>query len=285
MLFDLSERAKFRFTGSDRVRYLNGQLSNDLAIAKPGDVIYAFALTAKGKLCGDLFVTVRTDEIFVDADSGLREALAARLERYIIADDVTLEDVTDDWALFHWMGPARPDLEQASLAIRFRAPGWDIWAPASDRPRLLADQPRASAESLEQVRIQSGMPRWGAELTEDTLPQEVGLDDLAISFTKGCYLGQEVVSRIHSIGHVNRSLCGLRAGSEIELHPGDQLIAEDTKTVGTITSVAPAQWQGTRPCLGYLRRGYTDPGTVLQVRRAGFSGLIGAVEVRSLPFQ
>src|SRR6476660_7979321 len=101
MLLDLSDRAKFKVTGKDRVRFLNGQLTNDIDRLPFGSAIYACALTAKGKLCADLFVAAIEENHYLDAESVLKESLAARLERYIIADDVALEDVTEEFGLFH----------------------------------------------------------------------------------------------------------------------------------------------------------------------------------------
>src|ERR1700686_5088636 len=101
MLLDLTDRAKFNVTGKDRVRFLNGQLTNDMLSLRPGSAICACALTAKGKLCADLFVAATSERHFLDAEAVLRESLAARLEKYIIADDVTLEDVTEAFGLFH----------------------------------------------------------------------------------------------------------------------------------------------------------------------------------------
>ena len=101
MLLDLSDRAKFKITGHDRVRFLNGQLTNDVAGLRAGSAIYACALTAKGKLSADLFVAATDESHYIDADAVLRESLAARLEKYIIADDVVIEDVTEEFGLFH----------------------------------------------------------------------------------------------------------------------------------------------------------------------------------------
>ena len=108
MLLDLSDRAKFKVTGKDRVRFLNGQLTNDVHALHSGSAIYACALTAKGKLCADLFVAATEESHYLDAESLLRESLPARLEKYIIADDVTLEDVTDEFGLFHLTGSKFP---------------------------------------------------------------------------------------------------------------------------------------------------------------------------------
>src|SRR3984957_14182493 len=119
MLIDLSDRAKYRATGKDGARFLNGQLTNDILTLQPGSAIAACALTAKGKLCADLSVAATGEGYYLDAESVLRESLAARLEKYIIADDVTLEDVTDEFGLFHLVDPeagsqahVRPDIPQ-----------------------------------------------------------------------------------------------------------------------------------------------------------------------------
>ena len=108
MLIDLSDRAKFRVTGGDRVRFLNGQLTNELRDAIPGQTIYACVLTAKGKLCGDLFVTPLEDAFLLDCHLSLRETLLTRLEKYAIADEVEFSDQTDELTLFHTLGPELP---------------------------------------------------------------------------------------------------------------------------------------------------------------------------------
>src|SRR6202047_4353890 len=145
MLIDLSDRAKYRATGKDGARFLNGQLTNDILNLQPGSAIGACALTAKGKLCAELFVAGTEEGFYLDAESVLRESLAARLERYIIADDVTLEDVTDEFGLFHLISPESADAGSqapASLGLseetktilfatdRFGFPGIDLWFPA-----------------------------------------------------------------------------------------------------------------------------------------------------------
>ena len=289
MLLDLSDRAKFKVTGKDRVRYLNGQLTNDIDRLHTGSAIYACALTAKGKLCADLFVAA-TDEIhYLDAEPVLRESLAARLEKYIIADDVTLEDVTGEFGLFHLIDSKSPEPSEGIETFpsaRYALPGVDLWFPAAQTALIrerLNEEP-IDAETLENLRIEQGIARWGRELSENVIPNEAGLDKRAISYAKGCYLGQEVISRIKSVGHVNRHLCGLLPAGDILVEAGDKLVgaAEASKEVGVITSVGRSRSPGRAIALGYVRRGFDAPGTTLQVRRN--DTLLGTVEVCRLPF-
>jgi len=294
MLLDLSDRAKFTVTGKDRVRFLNGQLTNDILSLRPGAAICACALTAKGKLCADLFVAATEESLSLDAEAVLRESLAARLEKYIIADDVTLEDVTDAFGLFHLVGLESADaggLAPASLGLaeeigtaliasnRFGVPGIDLWFPAKQAAQVqeTLQQSPIDFEAAENLRIEQGIPRWGNELSEEVIPNEAGLDKRAINYTKGCYLGQEVISRIKSVGHVNRHLCGLMPAAGVALEIGDKLFPdeESKKEIGFITSV------GRAISLGYVRRGFDGPGSRLQARRN--STLIGPIEIHRLP--
>jgi tRNA-modifying protein YgfZ len=291
MLLDLSDRAKFKVTGKDRVRFLNGQLTNDIGELHAGSAIYACALTAKGKLCADLFVAATEGSHYLDAESPLRESLAARLEKYIIADDVALDDVTDEFGLFHLteskfpVSSERSEIFQIESA-RFGSSGFDLWFPASQTALMrqrLKDEP-IDAEALENLRIEQGIARWGSELSENVIPNEAMLDKRAISYTKGCYLGQEVISRIKSLGHVNRHLRGLLPVGDIVLEAGDKLVGvgDLSKIVGSITSVGRSRSLGRMIALGYVRRGFDAPGSTLQVGRN--DTLIGSVEVCSLPF-
>jgi tRNA-modifying protein YgfZ len=311
MLLDLSDRAKFTVGGADRLRFLNGQLTNDILNLQPGSAIYACALTAKGKLCADLFVGATKESLSLDAEAVLRESLATRLEKYIIADDVTLEDVTEAFGLFHLVdvegergggsedrgrvgGYRRGDVEEIDLprdvvrivCNRFGVPGMDLWFPA-DQTAMVMERLQLSPidpEGAENLRIEQGIARWGSELSQDVIPNEAGLDLRAINYFKGCYLGQEVISRIKSVGHVNRHLRGFRPASGVVLGIGDKLFAdeESTKEIGLITSIGHERFPGRTIALGYARRGFDTPGSTLQVRRN--NTLIGAIEVCSLPF-
>jgi folate-binding protein YgfZ len=234
------------------------------------------------------------------------------LEKYIIADDVTLEDVTEAFGLFHLVdveseeciggtedrvcpgahrrgGVEELDLPSDVVQIvcnRFGVPGMDLWFPADQtavvRERL--QQSPIDPGAAENLRIELGIARWGSELSEDVIPTEAGLDQRAINFFKGCYLGQEVISRIKSVGHVNRHLRGFRPASGVVLGIGDKLFAdeESTKEIGFITSIGQERFLDRPIALGYARRGFDTPGSTLQVRRN--NTLIGAIEVCSLPF-
>jgi tRNA-modifying protein YgfZ len=306
MLLDLSDRAKLNVTGADRVRFLNGQLTNDILSLQPGSAIYACALTAKGKLCADLFVGATKESLSLDAEAVLRESLAARLEKYLIADDVTLEDVTEVFGLFHLVdideagecvggsadrrvGVGNLDLPGDVVRIasdRLGVPGIDLWFPADQSAAVLErlEQAPIAAETAENLRIEQGIPRWGNELSEDVIPNEAGLDKRAINYLKGCYLGQEVISRIKSVGHVNRHLCGFRPAFGVDLERGDKLFAgeESLKEIGFITSIGRGRFLDRAIALGYVRRGFDAPGSTLQLRRN--NTLIGAIEVCSVPF-
>jgi folate-binding protein YgfZ len=289
-LLDLTPRTLLRLTGADRVRYLNGQITCDVRRLRPGAAIPACVTTARGKLSGVIFVSATADFLRIDADASLRDGLAARLERYIIADDAVLEDATDDECLLHVIPPAGVSLpDDPSLAAetrtasRFGRPGIDFIAPRAGHQRLLATlsarYPLIPAALAECLRIEAGVPAWGAELTEDTLPPEAGLDKTAIDYHKGCYIGQEVISRLKSVGHVNRQLTGFTAPSELAagmtLHPD----AEPDKTAGEITSAAWSFGLESWAALGYLKRAFTD--AALHARSPGGDPIV--VQTRALP--
>jgi folate-binding protein YgfZ len=290
MLIDLSGRAKLRVSGPDRIRFLNGQLTNDIAKLQPGISVYACALSAKGKLCGDLFVTPLRDALLLDYEPALRDSIPTRLEKYLIADEVELEDVTEQFALFHVVDVTLPDtiIPEGTVSAnnRFAVDGKDLLLPATLKnvAAKLVDETSLTDSELERFRIEQGVPRWGSELSEEVIPNEAGLHQRAISYTKGCYLGQEIISRIKSLGHVNRQLRGVRLIKGLDLEPGDKLVAEDGKQVGTVTSASRSERLGGWIGLAYFRRGFDRPGTVYSVSRSATSSLIGSVEVRSLPF-
>jgi tRNA-modifying protein YgfZ len=290
MLIDLSDRAKFRVTGSDRVRFLNGQLTNDLKDAKPGQTVYACVLTVKGKLCGDLFVTPIEDAFLLDCHPALRETLLARLEKYAIADDVEFSDQTDLFSLFHTLAPELPKAifpeGTVSRSNRFGVEGNDLLVPAALKnvvPQLLQEKV-LETEQIEAFRIEQGIPEWSKELGEDVIPNEAGLDQRAISYTKGCYVGQELISRLKSLGHVNRKLRGVQLISGSTLTAGDKLVNDSGQLTGTVTSASKSErlagWIG----LAYLKRNFDQPGSRYHLQPPNNSDLIGTAEVRSLPF-
>lgn len=306
----LSDRAKLRLTGADRVRFLNGQITANVTRLDPGKAIPACVTTAKGKLCAEVFVSATADALIVDAEPELRESLLVRLERYIISDDVAIEDVTESLALFHVLPAAgeslKPDAAGANPsreAARFGPAGLDFFVPTiaaesflgglagGANPGISLSRPTLSSDALDVLRMECGVPRWGRELDEDTLPPEAGLDRTHIDYHKGCYIGQEVISRLKSVGHVNRRLVGFvpaeseDGSSQASFVPGDVIFQESDpgKAVGEITSVAFSTMMGTPVALGYLRRG--TPMETLRAGRPGDPPSAGTpVVARELPF-
>lgn len=266
-LIDLSDRAKYRLTGGDRERYLNGQVSNQVTRATPDTAIEACVCNVKGKLDGVIHITRSADgeAFWIDAPAALRDSLLARLGRYIIADDCELEDMTDELGLIHVIGD-RPDLPGAQWrqSDRYGVPGHDLWVEPGSVSRVLAGGTVLDPSAVDDLRIRQGVPAWGAELGPDTLPAEVRLDERAVDFHKGCYLGQEVVSRLESVGRPARLLV-LIAGypDSAPVSAGDTLYAASQdagqKPAGTVTSVA----SDGRLALAILRREFASPETKL----------------------
>ncbi len=263
-ILDLSSRVKLSFTGNDRVRYLNGQVTAKLTGAS--GVQPACITTAKGKLCADVFISTLAAAIIVDADAAVAKTLPPRLEKYIVADDVTVADITHAAALIHCAGVTVEQLKAVSDLLglpsaRLGIPGCDLFLPNRDElpaiwQKLTAQFPTISDELAELLRIQAGIPRWGFELDENTLPAEAGLDRTHVDFHKGCYIGQEVISRIKSVGHVNRSLRRFASPNGEPIPVGSRIFTADApeKDLGIITSAALSI------ALGYLRRGAPDHG-------------------------
>ncbi|HEY5753067.1 MAG TPA: hypothetical protein VIT21_07960 [Chthoniobacterales bacterium] len=250
---DLSNRSVLLFRGADRVRYLNGQLSNDVRKLQPGKALHACVMNAKGKMNADVWLTLDGDTIRVDGPPGVSEELIARFERYIVADDVELQDVTGKSLLFHVIGASLEGTE----STRFGTAGVDIsWQP---------DVAILNAAQAESFRIERGIPAWGRELTEDTLPPEAGLDADAIDYHKGCYIGQEVISRIKSVGRVNRHLVRLSAPKNASLPAGTHIFAGNTDA-GVITSSGPSLDLENTVALAYLKRVVAvEPGLKLAI--------------------
>lgn len=269
-VIDFAGRVILRFTGGDRTRYLNGQVTANVQALAKGCGLPACVTTAKGKLCAEGVVTNAGDALFFDADPSLRESLPPRFERYIIADDVTLEDVSDAVRLVHLLPGANESLEEISKAIagpaisrvsRFGQPGLDIFLPATELesgfPELTQGRIVLNAEDVEDLRIERGIPRWGLDLDENTLPPEAGLDRTHIDYHKGCYIGQEVISRLKSIGHVNRRLVGFVSNSGAPLESGTQIVpaaAPEGESCGVLTSIGQSFALEKPIALGYLRR-------------------------------
>lgn len=256
---DLSSRAKLRLTGADRIRYLNGQVTNDVRRVRPDEATYACVTDVKGRISADVLIHAQGDSLLLDAEAGLRETLAMRLERYIVADDVELADVSEEWQLWHvWEGSdSAQDLPQPALrSVRFGLPGYDLWLPAAAAAPVFAARPVLSAADLETWRILQKVPRWPHELNAETFPPEAGLESRTMDFTKGCYIGQEVLSRIKTTGKMPREMIAFE--TELSVNAGDELWTE--KAVGKVTSVAKHPTSGLTVGLAMVRQGAAPEG-------------------------
>lgn len=260
---NLSSRAKLRLTGADRIRYLNGQVTNDMRQAQTDESIYACVTDVKGRIAADVFVHAEGDSLLLDAEPDLRETLGMRLERYIVADDVELTDVTEEWQLWHVWGGTDTPASTANIhcsnecphhflhSSRFATLGIDLWLPASVPPPTFDAHPILSEADLETWRILQKIPRWPQELNAETFPPEAELEAKAMNFTKGCYIGQEVLSRIKTTGKMPREMIAFE--SSLPVNSGDELWIE--KTVGKVTSVTKHPATGQTIGLAMIRQG------------------------------
>jgi folate-binding protein YgfZ len=244
----IGRRALFVFRGPDAVRYLNGQLTQD--VRNLGDTALPACVTdAKGRLQAYVHVFRGPDDtIWVEAPAELEDELEARLGRYLIADDAEMENVSSGWILYHFVETPETPSGFALRSNRLGSEGYDLWLPVAESCTL----PALSESEAEALRIAAKVPAWGRELTPGMLPPEADLDRNAISYHKGCYIGQEVLSRIKTAGKVNRRLAAFAV--EEGAKPGDSLLTPDGKEAGILTSVSPLPDKATLrfPALGYL---------------------------------
>jgi folate-binding protein YgfZ len=286
-LYDLSWRAKIAVTGGDRVRWLNGMATNNVRDLAPGHGVYAFLLNAQGRIQADLYAFQRGDSLLVDTERGQREKVLQLFDRYIIADDVEIADVSDTLTAVGLTGPESRDvLERAGIAVPDLAhlqfadvvgqhacqqktvtllrsgeevrESWQVWIAPEHAGKLWDALLKAGARpigttALNLFRISRGIPQFGVDIRERDLPQETG-QTRALNFTKGCYLGQEIVERIRSRGAVHRQFTAFVAEGTLP-EPGAKIVVNE-KEAGEITSSAilPLPGGDRSVALGYLRR-------------------------------
>lgn len=250
---NLSPRAKFQLRGADRVRYLNGQVTNNVLRASGLETVYACVTDVKGRISGDVFIHSAADTLLLDAAVELREPLGLRLERYIVADDVELADVTEEWQIWHgFEGTETLEIPAGALnSNRFGKRGYDLWLAGSAPPPSFEAKPVLSGTEAETWRILQKVPRWPNELNAETFPPEAGLMDRAMDFNKGCYIGQEVLSRIKTTGKMPREMIAFASDGDISV--GDEIHAD--KVVGKVTSADRHPVTGQSIGLGMVRQG------------------------------
>ena len=304
-LAERGDRARIRMWGKDPARMLHGLITNDLLKADAGRGVYAAMLTPKGRMIADLRAFLRADgEVLVDLAAASLEGTRDHLKKFVPPMFAKWADATDGTAHLGVYGPhgrevlaralgtevpalaedafVEPELDGARLLVAATREagleeGYDLFVPADGAAALWRALREAGARpvgfgALETLRIEAGRPRYGAELTEETIPTEAyesaGLMERAISFSKGCYTGQEVIIRIAHRGHVNRHLRGLRLGDGPAPAPHARLHHPETgKDVGWITSAAFSPLLGETIALGYVRR-EVEPGMEVRVGAA-----------------
>ncbi len=257
-LLDRSERGKLALTGKDTKEFLNGQVTQDIVALTPGHGSYAAFLTQKGKMLGDLRVLDADDELLLDTERVALQPLFNMIRRYSLGYGVELHKRTLECGLFSLIGPLAAELvERVGVTLgphehdhaivqigggQVRAirtdVGVDLLFAADDMATVRAALIEAGASEIgepaaETLRVERGRPRYGIDLDESVIPQEAGLNERAVSFTKGCYVGQETVARLFYKGKPNRELRGLRSAEPLDA--GTELMAEE-RVVGTVTS-------------------------------------------------
>ena len=310
-VLDLSFRGRLCLTGPDRKRFLHGQVTNQVHELEVGQGCYAALTTAKGKMESDLYIYCLPEELLLDFEPGLTARVAQRLERYVIADDVQITDVGPHYGLLGVQGPeAGKVLAAAGLGVALpeqfthftsgtssefgeiycvcqrlgTASGWELFVPLPALQRvhekLVAHGARPCGwRSLEMVRIEAGRPRFGMDMDATNLPPETGIDQRAVSYTKGCYIGQEVIARIRTYGQVAKSLRRLRLSSQLTELPkrGDKLYHGE-KEAGYITSALASPALKANIALGYVRREHNQPGIELTLRSASGESAVRLAE-------
>ncbi|MBK9372927.1 MAG: aminomethyl transferase family protein [Holophagales bacterium] len=309
VLVDLTGRGAIAVTGPDSAELLHGLVTNDVKGLRPGSGAHAALLTPKGKMRADLSVLrLSEQEFLLDCEPSLAAPLLSLLSGYVPFSRSILDDRTASTCVLHLEGPGASDvlaatgiaepaaapfshlvteLEDAAVRVarvsRAGEDGFDLLSRPDASALLLELLASCGAQTvepdvLETGRIEAGLPRWGAELDETVLPNEAWLERTAISYTKGCYLGQETVARLKTYGHVNRHLVALLLPAGSGAAPGDPVRAGD-EPVGRVTSAADSALRGHRVALAFVRREHEAPGTTLVVDSASgpAEGVVAAV--------
>jgi folate-binding protein YgfZ len=294
--FDLSNRGKVVVSGADARTFLHNLSTNDIKALRSGTGCESFFATAQARAVAYGVVFCEEAEglesFWIDLDSGLADKVVRHLDRYIISEQVELSNRSAELAQWHVVGlEAKAALDRAALGgscrirpwNRLDLPGYDVVCPTANKDTvhealLDAGATPASSEIYDVLRVEAGMPTYGIDIDDNRFVVEVGRKQ-AISYTKGCYLGQEPIVMARDRGHANRALLGLRVRSDAPLPRGTKL-TRDGKQVGEVTSSVISPRFGTI-ALAYIRRGNQEPGTVVAYTIGGGAG---AGEVVSLPF-
>lgn len=283
-LLDLSGRGILKAAGEDRVRLIHAMSTNHIEQLEAGQGCYLFFLTAQGRILADAQIYALPDHLLLDTEPETGEKLYEHIDRYIIADDVEIENLTGGMGVLALEGPDAEkllddagspvpdenrivewDTVQVARTSITGGPGFRIYVPASEKEALAAKfaglgAVRAEAADVRIVRLENGRPRYGEDLTEGYIPQETQLLH-ALHFTKGCYLGQEIVERVRSRGQVNKKLVPLRLSAEVE---SETKLTAEGKPAGVVTSSVTSPALGHVVGLGYVRTAFVKEGQKLE---------------------
>ena len=294
----LAPRLQIAVAGSERASYLQGLLTNDILALTPGTGCYAAWLTPQGRMLTDLHVLESGDSILLDVPAAQAASTLGRLDQFLFSEDVQLAQLDNDLASVWVHGPSSAAVLAEALGNRsalqtwtnyqlaratfcdtsimlvridqLGVPGFCAYLPPAVRDTfeaavLAGGAVRAGVAALEAARIEAGYPLFGVDMTEDTIPLEAGIEDRALSLTKGCYVGQEVIIRVLHRGHgrVARRLVGFTADTEL---PVGARVHSGARDIGFVTSIAPSVRFGTVVGLGYVHRDFVTPGTSVLLR-------------------
>jgi folate-binding protein YgfZ len=297
-VFDLGFRAKISLTGNDRVRWLNGMVSNKIKDLPAGQGVYAFVLNPQGHILADLYAYNRGESLVIDTDQSQLEKILGICKRYIIMDKVEVKDLSEELTAIGIAGPKSREVLRAAgvdapempplevvtprcdcacdclecTLVRGDAPGesYELWISSGEAKKVwdalvAAGANPTGSEALEKNRIVSGIPLYGVDIRERELAQETG-QMRALNFQKGCYIGQEIVERIRSRGSVHRKFSGFVCEGAAPIVAGEKIFVAE-KEVGEITSVTSLREAGVERtvALGYVRREAGTPGSEVMI--------------------
>jgi glycine cleavage system T protein len=298
-IFDLSHRGKLRLSGKEHIKFLQGMLTNDVNKLEEGKGLYATLLTVKGKMIADMRVYRDSESVILDVEPGLNEKVRELLIKFRLSYRANIEDITESLSLLSLHGPNSKRLLQKALGEEIREmneydffkreisgfrimiaranrtgeEGYDIFVPSEGLKTLWeflnqkGEERKlkpAGLDAMEILRIEAGIPRYGIDMDENTIPIEAGLWH-ALSFEKGCYVGQEVIARIKWRGHVNWHLVGFEIEGGDLPKKGDKIFYGE-REIGYITSSTFSPTLRKTIALGYIRREFKEPGTKVSLK-------------------
>jgi len=308
-VIDMSNRGKLRLSGKEHIKFLQGMLSNDVLNLETGKGVYSTLLTIKGRMIADMYVFKDKDYVFIDLEQDLNKVVFELLMKYRLSYKVVLDDVTDNFVLLSFIGPKSADylssffdkdlsvletkcfinidFDSTSITVvkmrRSRLGGFDVYIPIEKlvimKDILFSEFDNKKPmfigyDAFEVLRVEAGIPKYRIDMDEKTIPIEAGIWD-ALSFEKGCYVGQEVIARIKWRGHVNRHLVGIEIEGDNMPSYKDKIYRED-KEIGYLTSPVFSYLRNKIVSMGYIRREFKEPGNKVRIV-SGDSNLVGKV--------